>query len=133
MSVTAARDGLEDILADTGVNVYRRLTDVVDPPAAVIQWPETIATRVVFGSGEWDYEIPVLLCVSYADPDAADRALEALLLNTSGTPLYALENGGNLSSAVDSTSVLSIGDFGTFEAQGITLFGCRVLVGVLGG
>jgi hypothetical protein len=97
MSVTAARDGLEDVLDGTGVNVYRRLTDVVDPPAAVIQWPETIATRVVFGSGEWDYEIPVLLCVSYADPDAADRALEALLLNTSGTPLYALENGGNLS------------------------------------
>jgi hypothetical protein len=121
MSVTAARDGLEDILASTGVNVYRRLTDVVDPPAAVIQWPE------------WDYEIPVLICVSYADPDTADRTLEALLLNVSGTPLYALENGRSLSSAVDSTSVMSIGDFGTFEAQGITLFGCRVLVGVMGG
>jgi hypothetical protein len=133
MSVTAARDGLEDILALTGVNVYRRLTDVVDPPAAVIQWPETINPRVVFGSGEWDYEIPVLICVSYADPDTADRTLEALLLNVSGTPLYALENGGSLSSAVDSTSVMSIADFGTFEAQGITLFGCRVLVGVMGG
>jgi hypothetical protein len=34
MSVTAARDGLEDILDGTGVNVYRRLTDVVDPPPA---------------------------------------------------------------------------------------------------
>jgi hypothetical protein len=87
----------------------------------------------VFGSGEWDYEIPVLICVSYADPDTADRTLEALLLNVSGTPLYALENGGSLSSAVDSTSVMSIADFGTFEAQGITLFGCRVLVGVMGG
>ena len=133
MSVTAARDGLETILADTGVAIYRRLTDVVDPPAAVIQWPETINPRVVFGSGEWDYEIPVLLCVSYADPGAADRSLEALLLNELGTPLYALENGGNLSSSVDSTVVVSIGDFGTFEAQGITLFGCRVLVGVMGG
>jgi hypothetical protein len=133
MSITAARQGLATVLANTGVNVYRRLTDVVDAPCAVVQWPESIDTRVVFGSGEWDYQVPVLIAVSYADPDAADKALEALLLNTSGTPLYALENGGNLSSGVDSTSVVSIGDFGTFEAQGITLFGCRVLVEVLGG
>jgi len=133
MSVTAARQGIADVLVDTGVNVYRRLTDVAVPPCAIVQWPESINPRVVFGSGEWDYQVPVLIAVSYADPDAADSALEALLLNVAGTPLYALENGTNLAAGVDSTSVVSIGDFGTFEAQGITLFGCRVLVEVFGG
>lgn len=132
MSIAAARQGIADALVGCDIAVYRRLTDVVDPPAAVIGWPESIDPRVVFET-HWQYAIPVLLCVSYADPDAADTQLEAMLANVDATPFYALDNARNLDGGVSSTSVVSVGDFGTFEAQGITLFGCRVFVEVFSG
>lgn len=132
MSLSAARAGLYTLLGTVdGINVYRRLKDHVEGAFAMVQWPETINPRTDL-EGDWQFQIPVLVAVPYAEPEAADARLEALLANTSGTPFYVLDNGLNLSNTVDSTTVVSVIDIGVFQANDTDFLGCRIIVDVLG-
>jgi hypothetical protein len=132
MSLTAARAGLDAILSGIdGINVYRRLKDHVEGAFAMVQWPETINPRSDL-EGDWQFQIPVLVAVPYSEPETADARLEALIANTSGSVFYALDNGGDLTSTVDSTAVMSIVDIGVFQANDSDFLGCRIIVDVLG-
>ena len=132
MSLAAARAGLNTLLLTVdGLNVYRRLKDHVEGAFAMVQWPETINPRSDL-EGDWQFQIPVLIGVPYSEPETADARLEAMLANTSGTVFYVLDNGRNLSSAVDSTTVVAVTDIGVFQANDTDFLGCRIVVDVLG-
>lgn len=132
MSVSLARAAIADALgAVNDLRVYSWVPDMVNPPAAVVLWPEGSIEHQAHGD-DWEYTINVQLIVARADSRAADAALDVLIAKTGSGSAYAALEAVTDPTGVDDITVTRIGDFGILSVGEIDYLACTMSVVVYG-
>lgn len=131
-SLTQIRTDMADRMAlINGLNCYDRIADSLAEPAAVVGMPDPLTYNLTFGPTAGTYLIPVRLYVARVDAEEAQALLDAYIAPTGATAIKQALEATTVTGCWHSITVVSVGEFGSYEVGGIAYLGCQFQVEVI--
>lgn len=132
-SIAAIRDGLKTRLATvTGLYTHDTVPDAVNPPAAIVGLPTTVAYDFTFRAATTRFTFPVRVLVGRAAEAEAQDKLDGYLSADGATSIRAAIDGDPTLGGVASTSrVTAATGLGVYEVGATPYLGADLLVEVV--
>jgi hypothetical protein len=132
-SIAAIRDGLKTRLATiTGLYTHDTIPDAVNPPAAIVGMPTTIAYDFTFRAATTRFVFPVRVLVGRAAEAEAQDKLDGYLSADGATSIRAAVDGdGTLGGVANTSRVVEARDLGAYEVGATQYLGAEVMVEVV--
>jgi hypothetical protein len=132
-SLTNIRNEIGNNLSSiTGLNVYKYVPDMVEPPTAVVGVVERIEYDSTMARGSDVYTIPVLVYISRVDAQLSQESLDSYLQSSGANSIKAqIESDTTLNSEAQSVRVTDATDYGVYNVNNIDYIGVQFSVEVI--
>jgi hypothetical protein len=132
-SLTNIRNEIGNNLSSiTGLNVYKYVPDMVEPPTAVVGVVERIEYDSTMARGSDVYTIPVLVYISRIDAQLSQESLDSYLQSSGANSIKAqIESDTTLNSEAQSVRVTDATDYGVYNVNNIDYIGVQFSVEVI--
>jgi hypothetical protein len=132
-SLTNIRNEIGNNLSSiTGLNIYKYVPDMVEPPTAVVGVVERIEYDSTMARGSDVYTIPVLVYISRVDAQLSQESLDSYLQSSGANSIKAqIESDTTLNSEAQSVRVTDATDYGVYNVNNIDYIGVQFSVEVI--
>jgi len=132
-SLTNIRNEIGNNLSSiTGLNIYKYVPDMVEPPTAVVGVVERIEYDSTMARGSDVYTIPVLVYISRVDAQLSQESLDSYLQSSGANSIKAqIESDTTLNNEAQSVRVTDATDYGVYNVNNIDYIGVQFSVEVI--